>query len=453
MRWVDIDLRRPSNAEARRHLEAAASTRHELPGVQERHGPDSPAAVALMAEVGSRLFRAVTAVDPFAFASDRDRTGGIDPRVGVAETDHLVGYHLIVPPELLNLPWSWLHNGVDFLLVHHPIAAATAGSDPAARRASAWTSRHRDARFAQEALGAQPLTAWLDQMRPAGRDDPEILFLAGHCEEAVRPLLYREADAIRGALAASPLQRALARLAVPDQAVTPDDLRRRGASFQGFHFAGPTARPPSGSAETAWEYLASVGAASGDATGAGDLEYVGVDGITAMLDELSERAEREEQLDEPKALAGVGAAADGAPGASAAGAGEPAAPHGSAAAAVPQAGGSWLLEDGPIRPEELARVGGAPPLVFSNSYLSLQDLGRRFLEAGASTFVGPTAAVMSRPAREFAARFYSCLAEGYCAAAALRSAALACRERHGAESPIWLSYGLIGYGSLALQYL
>ncbi len=117
------------------------------------------------------------------------------------------------------------------------------------------------------------------------------------------------------------------------------------------------------------------------------------------------------------------------------------------------AGAPWLLEDGPVQPEELARDGGLPPLVFSNSYLSLPELGSRFLGAGASTFVGPVAAVMSRPAREFAARFYACLADGYCAAAALRAAALACRERYGEEHPVWLSYGLLGYGSLALQYL
>ncbi len=467
MRWIDIDLAGPGVA--RRHFEAAATRFRDLPRLQQRAGLDSPEAVALMAEVGQLLFRAVTAIDPRAFADDRAREGGVDPRVGIAETDHLTGYHLRVRPEHLTLPWTWLHNGVEFLLARCAIAASPAGSRPATARAPearAWMRRHRDSLFTQDALGSEPLSSWLEQLRPAGTEAPEILFLAGHCEEEVRPLIYREADAIRRALAVSPLQRPLARLAVPERALTPNQLRRRGGAFQGFHFAGPTARPPVARIETAWEYLQTLGAAarpedpgadgspvgSGADTAAdvGELDYVGVDPITAILDELSDRAARQEELAAPmEPVAAEPAPREAAEAGAGGGASGPARASGRSAAAGPP----WLLEDGPIHPEELARVGGAPPLVFSNSYLSLPDLGPRFLEAGASVFVGPVAPVMSQAAREFAARFYGCLAGGYCAAAALRSASMGCREHLGADNPVWLSYGLVGYGSLALQYL
>ena len=114
---------------------------------------------------------------------------------------------------------------------------------------------------------------------------------------------------------------------------------------------------------------------------------------------------------------------------------------------------TWLLEDGPLPPEKLGRGGAVPPLVFSNSYLSLPALGERFLAAGASTFVGPLIPLYSRPARKFVGRFYSFLADGLCTAAALRAAALSLREQLGPEHPAWLSYGITGYGSLALPFL
>ena len=59
----------------------------------------------------------------------------------------------------------------------------------------------------------------------------------------------------------------------------------------------------------------------------------------------------------------------------------------------------------------------------------------------------------SRPARLYAARFYDCPPEGLCTGAALRAASLALRDKYGAEHPAWLSYGMVGYGALALQYL
>ena len=44
--------------------------------------------------------------------------------------------------------------------------------------------------------------------------------------------------------------------------------------------------------------------------------------------------------------------------------------------------------------------GILPPLVFSNSWCSLGWLGQRFLDAGASTFLGTAIPVFSRPARQ-----------------------------------------------------
>lgn len=475
MRWLDIDLTGPGlPAGAEGLLAAVAARRREVPALQEQAGADSPAVVRLMTELGRLLFQAVTAAQPRAFSTAREGSGAVDPWTGVTETDHAVGYHLVVRPVHLDLPWIWLHNGLEFLLERAPLAVSLHGSRlSGARLERAWMARHRDTLFTQHALGARPLAAWLDTLRPRECAAPEILFLAGHCDERVRPLLYREADAIRRALDAAPLARPLARLAVPSGAVTPGLLRRRGPTFQGYHFAGPTVRPPLVPAEMAWERLESLGLRSAgggapdgeppDAAGAattlppldqvGELELVGVDPVTALLDELEERAELRRAGADEAAASGAAAAAGAAAGQAAGGAGSARGTGGASGSAVATAGAPWLLEDGPVQPEELARDGGLPPLVFSNSYLSLPELGSRFLGAGVSTFVGPVAAVMSRPAREFAARFYACLADGYCAAAALRAAALACRERHGEEHPVWLSYGLLGYGSLALQYL
>jgi len=68
-------------------------------------------------------------------------------------------------------------------------------------------------------------------------------------------------------------------------------------------------------------------------------------------------------------------------------------------------------------------------------------------------FVGPLVPLFSRPARKFAGRFYNFMADGHSAAAAMRKAALACRGELGENHPAWLSYGTVGFGSLALQYL
>ena len=64
-----------------------------------------------------------------------------------------------------------------------------------------------------------------------------------------------------------------------------------------------------------------------------------------------------------------------------------------------------------------------------------------------------TTVPFSRPARIFAGYCYKALGEGWCVGAAVWQAGQACRQELGEDHPAWLSYGLQGYGSLALQYL
>jgi hypothetical protein len=440
MRWIDIDLSDPQRRRAAAPLlNRAAARAAAVPSLQAKAGVDSPAVTREILATGQLLWQAVLAVDPFAFSPARDCAGGVDPCVGVAENDHGHGYHFVVAPQDLTLPWSWLHNGPGFLLAHYPLAAGTTGTWAAPGAPTrAWMGRHRDALLAELVQGRVP-ASHRSERAGAGAAAARILFLAGHCEPTVRPLLYREAEAIDDALGAAALAPALAALWVPEQAIAPGALARPDGGWQAVHFAGPTSRPPAAEAEEPWSALVQTGWADGvDAPEntdeplsfeeVGELELVGVDPISALLDQVAIRAAHR-----------AGPAPDGA---------RLATPpvH---AAERPR----WLLEDGPVHPENFGRAGGAPPFVFSNSYLSLPGLGPRFLAAGASTFVGPVAAVLSGPAREFAARFYGCLGDGWSTAAALRGAALACRDLYGEAHPAWLSYGLIGHGGLALQYL
>jgi hypothetical protein len=296
--------------------------------------------------------------------------------------------------------------------------------------------------------GSHLLRRTLARLRPRECDDPEILFVPGHCEDRIRRLIYREADGIGRALAAGALNRPLARLSVLERAITPGLLIQRGANYQGLHYAGPTSRPldREETAEAAWlADLASgaqnlgVGdpAATGDPTeipveeqAGAELEVVGVDQITALLDAVAAAADQHGGARIP-----------------------PSPPSSRTATRATATCTPWLLEDGPVNPETLGSGRGIPPLIFSNSHCSLPTMGIRFLEAGASAFIGPLAALYSRPARKFAGRFYNYLGDGYSVGAALRTAALACREQFGPLHPVWLSYGVTGYGSLALQYL
>ena len=91
----------------------------------------------------------------------------------------------------------------------------------------------------------------------------------------------------------------------------------------------------------------------------------------------------------------------------------------------------WLLDDGPVDPETLGRAGGIPPLVYSNSYRALPELGQRFIAAGASTFIGPVVPLFSRPARIFSGYCYQAMGDGWCAGAAVWKAAQSCRAGAG----------------------
>lgn len=450
MRWLDIDLRDEKRVQsAAPHLARAAQRYQRLAQIQADEGCDSPHVHRQMVEIGQLLFRAVTAAEPQAFSRERHRDSSLDPEVGIAETDHTLGYHLAVSPEHLSLPWTWLHSGFGFLLERFAITSSLHRSRPAPAVAPGWLGRLQDTLIAQSARGARTLAQIVAELRPAGSAAPEILFLAGHCDHEVRPLLYREADAIHRALSTAVPGRPLVRLQFPERPLPPGQLQRRGGAFQGFHFAGPTARPARTRDESGWDALLSAQTGKQDPGGladadlfddAGDWELVGIDPITAVLDEVSARAKRRHETSPGAACVGQPDKTDGAR--------DQRSSAGRGGASV-----CWLLEDGPLDPEGLSRGGGMPPLVFSNSYYALPLLGPRFLQAGASTFIGPVAALLSHPARDFAASVYSCLADGYCAGAALRTAALSCRERLGEEHPAWLSYGLVGYGSLALQYL
>jgi hypothetical protein len=434
MRWIDIRLNRHEEAQAVLGLlNQAEDLCRSLPALQRSAGLDSPAVVELMRRAGQLLFRAVTQANAEAFSPAPDRGGVIDPEIGSPEPDCLIGYHLVVDPGDLALPWTWLHNGVFFLLEKHPVCASQVGSHPAdSILRSPWMKRFQEALLSAGIWGERPLRKVLGRLRPRECADPEILFVPGHCESRIRRLIYREGDGIRRALAAGAFDRPLARLVIPTMPITPDLLARRGGLYQGLHFAGPVSRPlhEAHGAESAWlvrmlqaPEIARELDADNDLDPQKELEVVGVDPITAVLDEVSARASRPARLDGATSVSLV----------------SPPEP--------------WLLEDGPVRPEQLGRDGWIPPLVFSNSYCSLPALGARFLNAGASLFAGPLVPLYSRPARKFAGRFYNFLGDGYSVGAALRTAALACRAQFGEYHPVWLSYGMVGYGSLALQYL
>jgi hypothetical protein len=436
VRWIDVTLPPgEENPAVALLLDQATEGFALVQLLQDRVGLDNPAVVQHMAEVGRILFRAVTTVDPEAFRPQHENLGSRDPVVGLSESDHATGYHLVVPPSRVGLPWTWLHNGLGFLLERHPLCASTTGSClPRGEAASPWMRRYLEAHLDQQVRGTRRLRELLPHLRPAECADPEILFIPGHCREQIRRLIYREADGIRRALSGGSLGRPLASLRVLDRAVTPGLLTRRASVYQGLHFAGPTSQPLEllREEERGWltDLLVPGETAAAEPAEAHpahemELEVVGVDPITALLDQISERASRH--------------------------GGSFMAAHAAAAAAPSTT--TWLLDDGPVEPETLSQGGRMPAFVFSNSYRSLPEFGHRFLTSGASAFIGPLCPLYSRPGRKFAGRFYSFLADGHGVAAALRSAALSCRDQFGAEHPVWLSYGAVGHGSLALQYL
>ncbi len=426
MRWIDISL--PPTGECPdldAQLAIARDLQTSLSALQEREGLDSPAVVQAMLVAGQALFAGVTSRDPEAFKPASGRAGGRVPASRRPEVDRLDGYHLVGDATQVGLPWHWLHNGVEFLLARSPICAGIHGSRvPEADPPRLWMQRYSEALFAQ-AAGERGVGAG----EPAVT--PEILFVPGHGDDAIRRLMFREADAIETSLRGG--LRPLARLRIPG-AVTPGLLAARAMLYQALHFTAPTSQAPevSHAGENSWlaGLIAGAGVPGAEAidTMVGmELDVVGVDPVDAVLDHVFERYEQHPE--------GVARARE------------------RGAANVVTAGHAWLLDDGPVLPESLGRDGNLPPLVFSNSYCSLGWLGSRFLAAGASTFVGPAAPIYSRPARRFAAHFYAGLNDGLCAGAAVQQAALALRGELGAEHPGWLTYGLIGYGTLVLGCL
>lgn len=415
MRWIDIELPSATTCpESDRLLDETCALVESIPHRQAQDGLDTPAIAALIEQAGRLLFSGVTAGQTDAFRPDRDRPGATTP----GHSDR-IGYHIVAPPNRQGLPWHWLHNGVNFLLEKHPVVVATHGSRvPEIDPPRLWMQRHSDALFEPESGES------------TDRARPEILFVPGHTKEEVRRLIFREAEGIDDALAAT--GQPSARLRIPG-AVTPGLLAARAMLYQALHFAAPTSQPPEVSQAGENRWLAGLMAAAGqpapetvDELVGLDLDVIGVDPVEAVLDEAAERY----------AHRGVAAHA-GARRAGTTGVSE----------------NSWLLADGPVLPEHLGRSGCLPPLVFANSWCSLNWLGQRFLAAGASAFLGTAIPLFSRPARLYAALFYEALARNHCVGAAHRQSALALRERLGATHPAWLAYGIQGYGTLRLADL
>ncbi|HPF34048.1 MAG TPA: CHAT domain-containing protein [Candidatus Krumholzibacteria bacterium] len=396
MRWIEIDLTGFLDDDSRRLLSAVRDRQRELPRLQRDAGLGSAQVVRFLAEQGERLFGVV-----------RGRTDAALDLAG----DEPLGLHVVT--EDLDLPWTCLHDGLRFLLER---MAITASASARSEQTAPWVRRRRDSDFAAAALGPDAPADVARRFRPDGCAEPEILYVAA--ADAAQARSREEQAALEKALDQVHDGVRLGRLKTPASTPSPSLLLKRAVSVQGFHYAASTVHPAPDEAGVpaadlgAWQDVAEVG---------DELEVVGVDPVDALLDTLSERAETA-PLPLPAAVA---------------------------VAAAP----AWRFDDGHLRPEDLQGLQAVPALVVSNSYLSLSALGSRFLAAGASTFVGTQALVTAGDARDFAADFYTALGRGRGAAAALREASLAARERRGADHPLWLSYGLLGAGDLALQYL
>ena len=444
MRWIDINLSDRKFSQAGEALMAEAQAlAEEIPAIQARDGLDNRSVVDQMKAAGRLLFQAVLLVDKEAFHPGSDRPGSVTPGVAAGEQDDLTGYHLITPDEHLSLPWNWLHNSLEFLAIKHPICVSDEPSAPPADGTERpWMQRLMRAGFLVGQDGSTSLKAILPQMTGNRALGPELLFVPGHTEDAIRRLIYREAEAIGQALAPGALGEPLARIQIPVEAITPSQLHGLGLAYQVIHFAGPTSQRvhPTDEATESWmDRLLAESTAPGDkeledAVGL-EGEVLGVDPITSLLDDVCDNFNHIDSVDGSMLMAGKQADRTG---------------HGDSA---PGSKHHWLLPDGPVAPEGISLAGGIPPLVFSNSYRALPELGPRFTRAGASTFVGPMVPLFSRPARIFAGHCYEALGRGLCVGASVWRASQACRRELGEDHPAWLSYGLQGYGSLALQYL
>jgi hypothetical protein len=452
MRWIDINLPEPGNChQLDAALAAAASLTADIEEIQQRYGLDAVRVIDLMKEAGQHMFQAVVAVDKGAFSPAEDPDQPRLPLLDQPEHDALTGYHVVAGPEHISLPWTWLHNGLEFLFEKHPICASVVGSQlPADSEHRPWMQRLTRSRFLVGEDGSSSLMATLAQLRPTDSLPPELLFVPGHSDRQTRRMIYREAEIITGSLEDGFMGNTLAKVTLPLVPMTPDDLKKQGLGYQAIHFAGPTGQPARQDDNLGeyWmnrliEETAALRESEVEDMVGIEGEVLGIDPITSLLDDA---VQNYAENGPPPTSVSVGR--DRAGRTAAAGSGD----SGPAAASA-SSQRTWLLEDGPVGPEGLGQSGSLPPLVFSNSYRALPELGHRFTREGASTFVGPMVPLYSRPARIFAGYFYLALGEGWCAGAAVWRAALACRKELGAEHPAWLSYGIQGYGSLALQYL
>lgn len=443
MRWIDIFLPEPGkSAEFDAICAEAAAAAAQLESFQKRDGLDAVTVIDGMSAVGRLLFKALNEARPGALAPERHRAGFSTLDLSDPVYNGLVGFHLVGRDGQLDLPWIWLHNGLEFMFRGHPLCVGAQPADPALQEFQRpWVMRQLRSRFLVGQHGESTLPAILPQLMGKKNQPPQILFVPGHGDRRIRGLIFREAEVVMSALDGGSLGRPLGSVFVPDGAVTPADLAAKSLAYQALHYAGPTSEAAQYDASEGqywmnrmleeasqlpdhqWEELAGM-----------EGEVLGVDPITSMLDDISERYNREGGVSVP-----VGQEAQA----------------GSGGTVRPAAAGNggWLLPDGPVDPLQISRGGGMPPLVFSNSYRALPQLGRRCAAAGASTFVGPMVPLYSRPARHFAGRFYASMAAGWCAGAALWQAGAAIRDEFGKEHPAWLSYGIQGSGSLALPYL
>jgi len=442
MRWFDIILPEPGTDQSLdRDLAEAAALAARYPQVQQRDGLDAASLLPVMEQTGRCLFEALSRTVPRAFDRTRPAATVDAPDVGEAAHDNLTGFHLVVDGQWLGLPWNWLHNGLHFLLEQHPLCASLrpAALPPTPARRP-WMQRQVRAGFLVGDGGAQDLRAVRDQLQAPDARLPELLFIPGHTDPQMRRLIYREAEAIAEALGDGLPGRPLACLEVPVDAVTPGLLCDQNVAYQILHFAGPVSAPARHD-DSLGEYWMNrlVEEASfpddeqlAEALGC-EGEILGIDPVTSLLDDICESHSRQ------TAHASAGLSAD----------------SGGRLSASSGSGGSssWLLDDGPVAPETLGQRGQLPPLVFSNSWCAVPELGSRFVRAGASTFVGPLVPLYSNPARLYAGHLYRGMGRGWCAGAAAWRAAAQCRLELGREHPAWLSYGVLGFGSLSLQYL
>jgi CHAT domain-containing protein len=134
--------------------------------------------------------------------------------------------------------------------------------------------------------------------------------------------------------------------------------------------------------------------------------------------------------------------------------------HADYVAAQPGASG-WLLGDGKLTAEEIARLGGGRPMpmvVFSNACQSghtepwtqpgdaqqIFGLANAFLTAGVRHYIGTQWEVVDGQSALFAAELYRHLSDGKAIGAAVRHARATVIEQAGEAALAWASYVLYG---------